>query len=41
MIKHLLNVADGRQILAQILDGVTDLPLHLERLDTGLIVPAV
>lgn len=34
MIKHLLDVADWRQILAEVLDGMTDLSLHLKRLDS-------
>jgi len=35
MVKHLLNIADGRQILAEILDSVSNLVLHTKRLDAG------
>lgn len=33
VIKHLLDVADRRQILAEVFDSVSDLVLHAKRLD--------
>jgi hypothetical protein len=35
MIKHLLNIADWRQIFAEILDSMSDFILHPQRLDAG------
>jgi hypothetical protein len=40
MVKHLLNVADGRKIFTEILDSMSYLILHTQRLDAGPKRPA-
>ena len=35
MVKHLLNIADRRQILTKVLDSMSNLVLHSKRLDAG------
>lgn len=37
MIKHLLNIANWRQVLAEVLDSMSDLALKSKWLDTSFV----
>jgi hypothetical protein len=37
MIKHLLDIADGRQVLAEVLDSISDLALEAKWFDTSFV----